>query len=115
MQERRKHPRVIVDMPATVRLSHHPDMSARMIELSGAGAGFLCALAPEVNSELELRFSLPSHKIGHEFRLVAKVRHLYDVIATTDKGSDYRYVVGVAFQNLHPQDRAVLEEFAIAH
>lgn len=115
MQERRKHPRIIVDMPATVRLSHHPDMSARMIELSEAGAGFLCALAPEVNSDLELRFSLPSHRVWHEFRLAAKVRHLYDVIATTGKGSDYRYVVGVAFQNLHPQDHVVLEEFTITH
>ena len=114
MQERRKHPRIIVDLPATVRFPRHPDMPARLVELSGAGARFLCALAPEIHSELELRFSLPSHRIGHEFGLIANVRHLFDVIATTGKGSAYRYVAGVEFRNLHPQDRAILEEFCAA-
>ena len=114
MQERRKHPRIIVDLPATVRFSHHSDMSARMIELSEAGARFLCALAPKINSEVELCFSLPSHRIGHEFRLMAKVRHLFDVIATTGKGADYRHVAGVEFQDINPQDRAILEEFCAA-
>ncbi len=114
MQERRIHPRITVDLPATVRFANHPDLPARMIELSGAGARFLCALAPEINSELELCFSLPSHRIGHEFRLTAKVRHLYNVTAVTGTGSDYRYVMGVAFQNIQPHDRVALEEFAIA-
>lgn len=114
MQERRKHPRIIVDLPATVRFSLHSDMQARLIELSGAGARFLCALAPEIHSELELRFSLPSRRIGHEFRLMANVRHLFDVIATTGKGADYRYVAGVEFQNIQSQDRAILEEFCAA-
>ena len=111
MQERRKHPRIIVDLPATVRFSHHHIATIKMIELSVEGARFLCALAPEINSELEFRFSLPSHRTGHEFRLIANVRHLFDVIAMTGKESAYRYVAGAEFQNLQPQDRAILEEF----
>ena len=112
MQEKRKYSRVIVDMPATVRLPQHPEMSARMIELSQGGvrAKFLSALAPEINSELEFCFSLPPHKIGHKFRSMAKVRHIYDVIAVSGMGSDYRYVVGVEFQNLKPYDFETLKE-----
>lgn len=95
----------------TVRLSHHHIASVKMIELSVEGVRFLCPEAPEISSDLELRFSLPSDRIGHELRLMGNVRHLYGVIATTGKKSDYRYVVGAAFQNLHTQERAILEEF----
>lgn len=114
MHERRKHPRIIVDLSATARLPRHPDLPARLIELSWAGARLLCAHAPEIGSELELRFSLPSHRVGHEFRLMAKVRHLYKVSAITNETSDYSHVIGVEFQNIHPQDRTILDEFCAA-
>lgn len=114
MQERRKHPRIIVDMPATMQYFRHPNQTARLIELSVGGARLLCAIAPEIDSELELHFSLTSHRIGREFRLKANVRHLYDVTAVTGKSPDYRHVAGVEFQNPSPQDRAILEEFCAA-
>lgn len=123
MQERRKYPRVTVDVPATImavdipatiRFPQHPGLPVRLIELSEGGARFLCALAPEINSVLELRFSLLSHRIGHEFRLAVNVRHLYDVVAMTGKEHDYRHVVGGAFQDLQPQDRAILKEYCAA-
>ena len=114
MQERRKHSRIIVDLPATVRFPHHHIATVKMIELSVEGASFLCPEAPETNSELELRFSLPSHRIGHELKLMANVRHLFDVIAMIGKEPAYRYVTGVEFQNPHPQDRAILEAFCAA-
>ena len=111
MQERRKHPRISVDLPATVRLSHHRIATVKIIELSVEGVRFLCLEAPGINSEVELRFSLPSHRIVHELRLMANVRHLFDVIAMTDKESDYRYVAGVSFVSLHEHDRIALEKF----
>ena len=101
MQERRKYPRTSFDLPATVRLSHHRTLTVKMIELSLEGARFLCPIAPEINSEVELRFSLPSRHT-HEFRLMANVRHLFEVHATPGTPPDYRYAVGVNFIN--PQE-----------
>ena len=73
MQERRKYPRISVDLPMTVRLSHHHIVTVKMIELSEDSVKFLCPEAPGINAEEELRFSLPSHRIGHEFWLMSGI------------------------------------------
>lgn len=84
-------------------------MPVRIIELSGSGARFLCAHnAPDINSEVELRFTLP-HSVRHEFRLKANIRHQYDVIDTTDQKTDYRHVVGVEFIGMDNDVQAALE------
>lgn len=110
MQERRKHPRVSVDLPVTVRFSQHHTVAARMIELSMGGMGFLCPIAPEINSEVELRFSLPSRHT-YELRFAANVRHLYEVQRTPDTPPDYQYVVGVNFLNPPREELVILDKF----
>ncbi|MDE2117653.1 MAG: PilZ domain-containing protein [Betaproteobacteria bacterium] len=97
-------------MPATVRLSHHHTLAVKMIELSLEGVRFLCPMAPEINSEVELRFTLPS-KHTHELRLMANVRHLFEVHATPGTPPDYRYAAGVNFMNLRENERLILDTF----
>lgn len=111
MQERREHPRKSVDLPVTVRFPGHHIQTLKMIELSSGGMGFLCPIAPEINAEIEVRFSLPSKHIRHEFTFKANVRHLYDVLATSGTPTDYRYVVGVSFTGLQENERALLDKF----
>src|ERR1039457_1906211 len=91
MQDRRKHPRISVDFPVTVRLSQHRILTAKIIELSIGGMSFLCPIAPEINSEVELRFSPPSEHITREFRFMSNVRHLYEVHAEPGTPPDYQY------------------------
>lgn len=110
MQERRKYPRASVDLPVTVRFSDQHAMTLKMIDLSAEGVRFLCPIAPEINSEVKLRFSLSSRHTG-ELRLLANVRHLYEVHATPSTPPDYRYVVGVNFVNPNETERAILDEF----
>jgi hypothetical protein len=109
MQERRKYPRIIVDRPVTVQLSDHRPVALKMIELSREGMRFLCPIAPEINSEVGLRFSLQSMHIRREFRFMSKVRHLYEVFAKPDTPSDYRYVVGVNFTNIQKNELEIFE------
>lgn len=107
MQERRKYSRKVVDLPATVRLSaNDPGMHAKIIELSVNGAGLLCQDTPEVDTEMELHFSLPSLRSGHELRLGCKVRHVY-------KASDHSNVAGVEFTNIKSDEIATLEKFIL--
>lgn len=110
MQERRKHPRTSIDLPVTVRFSDQHAMALRMIELSAEGMRFLCPIAPEINSEVKLRFSLSSRRAS-ELRLLANVRHLYEVHATPGTPPDYRYVVGVNFVNPNETERAMMDDF----
>ena len=110
MQERRKHPRTSVDLPVTVRLSHQHSVAVKMVELSMEGMRFLCPIAPEINSEVELRFSLPSEHT-RELRLLANVRHSFEVLATPGTPPDYRYVVGVSFMNPQENERVILDKF----
>lgn len=110
MQEKRKHPRTSVDLPVTVRLSHQHIVAAKMIELSMEGMRFLYQIAPKINSEVELRFSLPSERT-RELKLMANVRHSFEVLATPGTPPDYRYVVGVSFMNPHENERAILDKF----
>lgn len=110
MKERRKHSRANVDLPVTVRLSHQHIVRAKMVELSMDGMRFLCPIAPEVNSEVELRFNLPSEHT-HELGLMAKVMHSFVMLATPDTPSNYRYVVGVSFMNPRENERIMLDNF----
>lgn len=110
MQERRKYPRTSFDLPITVRFSLQHIVAARMVELSMEGLRFLCPIAPEINSEVELHFSLPSEH-ARELRLMANVRHSFEVLATSGTPPDYRYVVGVGFMNPQENDRVILEKF----
>lgn len=111
MQERRKYPRTSIDLPVTVRLPRHHVLALKMIELSVEGMRFLCSIAPEINSEIEVCFSLPSRHIMREFKFMANVRHLYEVQRTPDTPPDYRYVLGVNFMNLQENERAILDKF----
>jgi len=110
MQERRKYPRIDVDRPVTVRLSDQHRLTLKMIELSREGIRFLCPIAPEINSEVELYFSLTSMDITHEFRFMSKVRHLYEVLANPDTPPDYRYVVGVNFMKIQEKELVIFED-----
>lgn len=110
MQERRQHQRESVDLPVTVRFSDHHAVVAKMVELSARGMGFLCPIAPEINSGVELRFSLPSRHT-YELRFMANVRHSYAVQSTPGTPPDYRYVVGVNFLNPPEEELAILDEF----
>lgn len=110
MQEKRKYPRISVDLPVMVRLFRQHIAAAKMIELSMEGMRFLYPIAPEINSEVELRFSLPSER-ARELKLMANVRHLFEVHATPGTPSDYRYVVGVSFTNLQESERVILDKF----
>ena len=111
MQERRKHPRISVDLPVTVLFPHQHavPVSARMIELSIEGMRFVSPIAPEINSDVELRFSLPAEHFAHEIKLTANVRYIFDVLATPGTKLDYLYVVGVYFMNLQEDERVILD------
>jgi hypothetical protein len=104
VQERRKYPSF--DLPVTVRLSQQHVVAAKMVELSMGGMRFLCPIAPEINSEVELRFSPPSEHT-HELRLMANVRHSFEVHAPPE----YRYAVGVVFMNPQEHVRVMLDKF----
>ena len=114
-RERRKHPRIITDLPIEARFSHHPGATGKMVELSESGARLearlLSPIAPEINSEVEICFSIPSGKTAQEFRLVVTVRHLYEVLATPGTAPGHPYLVGVEFVNLKESDRLMLEKF----
>jgi len=110
VQERRKHPRTSIDLPITVRFSPQHIVAVKMIELSMEGLRFLCPIAPEINSEVELHFILPSAHT-RKLRFMANVRHSYEVLATPGTPPDYRYVVGVNFTNPQEDDRVILDRF----
>lgn len=99
----------MVDRPVIVQLSDHHPVAFKMIELSKEGMRFLCPIALEINSEVGLRFSLPSMQITREFRFMSKVRHLYEVFAKPDTPSDYRYVVGVNFMKIQKNELEIFE------
>lgn len=111
MLERRKCPKKTVDLPVKVRFSHGHEQGARMADLSMAGMMFLCEDEPEINSEVELFFTLPSFHISPNLKIVANVIHVFEAHATPSSSSDYRYMVGVNFKNLQNKDQMTLDEF----
>lgn len=116
-KERRKRPRIIIDLPITARFSGQPDTAGKMIELSESGARLearlLSPVAPEINSEIEVCFSLISGNAAQELRLVVVVRYLYEVLAAQSTIPGYPYLVGVEFINPKESDRLVLENFVM--
>ncbi len=110
MQEKREYPRKNFTLPVTVRLPHQSIVAARVIELSMEGMRFLCPIALEINSEVELRFSPPSEHT-HEIRLKANVRHLTEVHVTSTTPLEHRYAVGVNFTSPQEHERMVIDEF----
>ena len=116
-KERRKHPRIITDLPIEARFSHHPGATGKMIELSESGASLearlLSSVAPEINSEVEICFNLPAGKTAQELQLAVAVRNLYEVLATPGVTPGHPYLVGVEFVNLKESDRLILEKFVM--
>lgn len=116
-KERRKHPRISIDLPITARLSGQPGAAGKMIELSESGARLearlLSPTAPEINSEIEVCFNLASGNAAQEIRLVVIVRYLYEVLAAQNSIPGYPYLVGVEFMNPKESDRLVLENFVM--
>jgi c-di-GMP-binding flagellar brake protein YcgR len=111
MLERRKYPRKTVDLPVTVRLPLGRDQNARMADLSLGGMLFLCEDKPEINSEIDLCFTLPFFHISPDLRIVANVTHVVEVNVTPSTQPDYHYMVGVQFKNLLENDLATLDKF----
>ena len=111
MQEKRKYTRKSIDLRAWAVLPSRQRLKVKMIEISPGGTRFLSPLTPEISSEVELQFSLPSDQVTHEISVKTNVRHTYKVHAMPNIPPDYRYVVGVKFTNLDEDDQAILERF----
>lgn len=109
--ERREASRVSVDLPATVQCGSNPRKSGKVVDLSIKGAAILYSEPLEINSKLELRFTIPTETVSPEIRIGARVRHIYKISSTPDTLSKCQYAVGVEFLNIDPYARTLLAEF----
>lgn len=115
IQERRKHPRIFTDLPIAAQFSGQTGASIKMIELSESGARLearlMSPVVVNINAEVEVCFSLSSGNERQEFKLAARVRNFYEVLAAQYDISCYPYLVGVEFTNLKENDRAMLKKY----
>lgn len=111
MLEKRKYPRKTVDLPVTVRLPLGHNQNARMADISLGGMRFLCVDKPEMNSEVELCFTLPFFHVSPNLKIAANVTHVAEAHVTPSTQPDYHYMVGVQFMNLQDNDRTTLDKF----
>ncbi|HEU0219457.1 MAG TPA: PilZ domain-containing protein [Gallionella sp.] len=109
--ERREVSRSDVDLPATVQCGSNPRKSGKVVDLSIKGAAILYSEPLEIDSKLELRFTIPTESISPEIRIGACVRHIYKISSTPDTPSEYQYAVGAEFLNIDPHARILLAEF----
>jgi len=116
-KERRKHPRIVIDLPITALFPGQAGAAGKMIELSECGAKLearlLSTVALEINSEVEVCFSLSSGNAAQKLGLVVVIRNLYEVLAAQNTTPGYPYLVGVEFMNLKESDRLMLEKFVM--
>lgn len=109
--EKREAPRVSVDLPAIVRYGSSSHKVGKVIELSIKGARILYSELPEIDSKLELWFTIPTENVSPELRIKARVRHTYKILSTPDTPPEYQYVAGVEFLNIDPYAQSLLTEF----
>ena len=113
-QDKQEQPRITLYHPMRVLAGEQSGVTGKMIELSAAGARFLCALAPAIHAELEIVFSLPFKQSSKEFKLQVRVLHAASVAAKPATQSNGLHAVDVEFINTHEHERGLLEEYVMS-
>ena len=102
-EERRQHPRVPVNRPATVRTANGESQRVKLFDLSVAGVGLLMPAAMMVGEQLDVEFYL-SHE-GQSLTIAAR-----GVVCRTHiRGGEV--AVGVNIQELAPEARQLIAGF----
>lgn len=109
--EKREESRANVDMPVIMFYGDNSSKVGKVVELSIKRARILYLELPEINSRLELRFTIPTESVSPELRIESRVRHTYKILSMPGTPPECQYVAGVEFLNINPYAQALLAEF----
>lgn len=73
-KEKRRHQRVALNRPGTIRLTNGPEVNTQVTEISESGLKCVFSQTVALGSAAELRFVLPV-AIGKECLVVGRVQH----------------------------------------
>jgi CheY-like chemotaxis protein len=103
--QRRRAPRVEIDIPAIVTLAGTGQTKGKMINLSILGLAFVCEEEIKISQELAMAFTLPGNPLL--IHITGKVMNVMKREAA--------HRVGVCFTSIPPNEQEVLEKWVSDH
>lgn len=111
--ERRQHPRFPVRGQAEVRFTNWTVFKLLYtVNISKGGMNIELADRPEVGDHVSVRLVLPD---AWSIEIEATVRHVTTLAAVSGQRFQARYQVGVQFDNLDAERKAMIEETIRKH
>lgn len=112
-EEKRQHPRFALQVQAEVRFTNWTVFKLLYtVNISKGGMNLQLGEAPAIGSHLQVRLVLPD---GWPTTIDAIVRHVTPMAAVTGKTSHACYQVGVQFENLDGERKALIEQTILEH
>jgi len=112
-EEKRQHPRFALEVQAEVRFTNWTVFKLLYtVNISKGGMNVQLGEAPDIGSHLQVRLVLPD---GWPTTIDAIVRHVTPMAVAAGQTSRALYQVGVQFENLDDERKALIEQTILKH